>query len=159
SEAFLSAFTYQTAMRGNVIRPGPTVGDAALPGAPVKSDRRLREIVATALRGEDIPVVQNEGRQFIAARDLADVYASVLRSGANRQTYLAVASDYVSWEKIAREAVAITGSSSRILVEDRELSPCQFDAGKIGREFGLEFRCRPAILDELRRLAVGERLK
>lgn len=139
SEVFLSAFAYQTSMRCSVIRPGPTIGGAAVPGGPVKVDRRIQSMIDAASRDEDIWVAKHDGRQFIAAKDLAKVYSAILRNpGDSRfETYLAVAKDFVTWEDIALRIVASRASSSQVIVEDTGLSPTPdlFDAGKIDRMF------------------------
>jgi len=147
SEVFLSAFAYQTAMRCSVIRPGPTIGGPAVPGGPVKVDRRVQSMIDAASRGEDIRVAKYDGRQFIAAGDLAKVYSAVLHGPRSSQfeTYLAVGRDFVTWEQIALET--IKGSASQVVVEDTGLSPTpdMFDVGKIDGRFGLTFNGMPSI--------------
>jgi len=155
AEAYLSAFSHRTAMRCNVIRPGPTVGGPALEGAPVSGDLRLRNIVDAALRGHDIAVVLHDGRQFVAARDLARLYCALLGSSANRETYLGVSRDLTLWEDVARVAVSLTGSGSRIRVEDRGLKPGRFDAGKIERDLGLVFDSQVGLRQHLAHLTAG----
>ncbi|AIE84751.1 NAD-dependent epimerase/dehydratase family protein [Fimbriimonas ginsengisoli] len=151
-EAFLSAFSYQSEMRCNTIRPGPTVGVPVAEGAPVNCDRRFREIVDAVIRGEEIVVAKHDGRQFIAATDLAKLYAAVLHSEANREVYVAVAREYTTWEEIALEAVSMVGSNRSVIAEDRGFSetPNHFDVGKIERDFGFEFSARVALRDYLR---------
>lgn len=161
AEAFLSAFSLKTDMRCNVIRPGPTVGNPAVVGAPIASARQFQELAKAAVRGEDLRVTQHEGRQFIAAGDLAKLYSAVLHSPANREVYLGVATDYVLWEQIARELVDLAGSSSQVIVEPKGLSevPNRFDVGKIEREFGLSFVAYPAIREHLKYLVSREVLR
>jgi len=152
TEVFLSAFSHQTSMRCNVIRPGPVVGKPAQVGAPFKSFRRIEEIVRAAMNGEEIQVEKSDGRQFIAASDLASLYVKVLESGRNRQTYLAVARNLTTWESIAREAISLTGSQSNVLVKETKQVPHRFDATKIEREFGLAFDSQSAMTDHLKHL-------
>jgi UDP-glucose 4-epimerase len=159
SEAFLSAFSHQTGMRCNTIRPGPTVGRPAIDGAPVNCDRRFQDIVRAAVRGEDIRVARGYGRQMIGAGDLAKVYSAVLHSGVNRETYLATARNFTSWEQIAEDAVVLAGSTSRVIAEETGLAmaPNVFDVGKIEREFGLVFDSRLSIREYLKYLIGAER--
>jgi len=155
TEVFLSAFSQQTNMRCNVIRPGPVVGRPVQVGAPFKSFRRIEEIVRAAINGEEIQVKTNDGRQFIAASDLASLYVKVLESGSSRQAYLAVARNLTTWESIARETILLTGSRSKILVEETKQEPHRFDATKIEREFGLAFNSQSAMTDHLKHLVAS----
>jgi UDP-glucose 4-epimerase len=154
TEAFLSAFSYRTEMRCNTVRPGYTIGNPVVEGAPIFSDTRFKTIVHAATHGEDIFVTKNDGTQFVWAGDLAKIYSSVLHSDVNRQIYFGLAQDFASWEQIARDAVALAGSSSKVVVEDKGYSdtPNLFDLGKIEREFGLSFRSQPALTDHLKYL-------
>ncbi len=159
TESFLSAFSHQTNMRCNIIRPGPAVGKPAVQGAPFKGDRRFTEVVRAALKGEDIHVVKNEARQFIGVADLARLYTAVLHSDANRQTYLGVAQNSVTWEQIAAQTIELARASSRVILDDRGHNeiPFRFDVGKIEQDFGLAFDCEPAIRDHLEHLIATER--
>jgi UDP-glucose 4-epimerase len=139
-EAFLAAFSHQSDMRCNTIRPGPTVGTPAVEGAPSHADRRFGRIVEGALRGEEIRVAANDGRQFIGADDLAKVYGTLLHTKAtNRQVYVAVSENFTTWEQIAREIVAISGSSSRIVAEEPPAPSSLFNVHKLRRDLGLAF--------------------
>jgi nucleoside-diphosphate-sugar epimerase len=155
NEAFLAAVSWETTMRVTTIRPGPVVGGPAVVGAHMVTYRRLEEVVRRAREGADIEVVKNDGRQFIDARDLARLYTRVVGSTANRETYLAVAREVVTWEELARMAIRATGSRSRLVVRDAGLGhvPDAFDVGKIERDFGLSFRARDTIEADIRRLA------
>lgn len=156
SEAYLSAVSWQSPMRVTTIRPGPVVGGPAVEGGRTVTFRRLDEIVRRAREGDDIEVTRGDGRQFIEARDLARLYARVVRSGGKRETYVAVARELVTWEEIARTAIVATGSRSRLILQD----PCtdagtpSFDVGKVERDFGLVFEARGAVEALVRRLAV-----
>lgn len=154
NEAFLAATSWQSAMRVTTIRPGPVVGGPAVEGARTVTNQRLAELVRRARAGADIEVDAHDGRQFIAARDLAKVYARVVYATSNRETYLAVARDVVTWEELASAAILLAKSPSRLLVRDRghaDATP-SFDATKLERDFGLTFTARDAIEEDLCRL-------
>jgi len=144
TESYLVAMATENGVRANVIRPGYTFGDPVVAGASIYSDRKLPDIVEGAVRGELIPVTRNAGTQFIWAGDLARVYSSVLSSTVDREFFTAVSADFMTWEEIARLAVAHTGSSSRIVVEDSDLDPAigRNDVSAIERSFGLQFDSR-----------------
>ncbi len=143
-EAFLSAFSQQTSMRCNVIRPGPTVGVEAVPGGPVKGDRRFAEMVSLASSGGVVSVLPREGRQFIGVSDLARVYGAVLHSSGTREVYVVVAHNYTTWEEVAGFVVEACGSGS-VVVKGEAWEPTLFDVGKIEREFGFAFDSTSAV--------------
>ena len=118
TEAFLSAFSYRTEMRCNTVRPGYTIGNPVVEGAPIFSDRRFKNIVRAALDGDDIKVTRFDGTQFVWAGDLAKIYSSVLHSDVSRQTYFGLAGDFSTWEQIARDAVELAESASVVVVVD-----------------------------------------
>ncbi len=153
NELFLGAISWQTKMRCNVVRPGPTVGGPSVEGARVVPYPQIEELEERARRGEDLVVGKGEGRQFVAARELAQVYVRLLRAGVNRQCYLAVAREVVGWEEIARMAVAAHGSRSRVIVEERGAEPFVFDTAKLQRELGLALEARETIAADLQRRA------
>ncbi len=155
SEIFLSAFSYQTEMRCNVIRPGPTVGKPAVDGAPTTSDRRLKEFVRAALAGDALHVIRADGRQFIGAEDLAKLYSAVLRSDVNRETYFAVARNFTLWEDIARDAVSLVQSESSVVVrEPLDVdTPQVFDTRKMEHSFGFVFDSSVAVGQHIAHLA------
>lgn len=158
NELFLGAISHQTRMRCNVVRPGPTVGGPIVEDARVVPYPLIHELLERARRGDDLIVGKDEGRQFVAARDLAQVYVRLLRAGLNgmnRQTYLAVAREVVTWEEIARMAVQATGSRSRVVVEERGGKPFVFDTGKLERDLGVTLGAREAIAADLERCARG----
>jgi UDP-glucose 4-epimerase len=147
-ETFLSAFSHQTDMRCNVIRAAPVVGGPAFEGAPVKTPRRIEEIVLSARLADEIHVESGAGRQFISAPNLALLFCAVLESGANREVYLATDREVTTWEDIARMAVSLCGSTRQVLTNPRA-PPGIFDVGKIEREFGFVFDSREALREQI----------
>ena len=140
AEAFLFAFSHQSAMRCNVVRPGPTIGRPLFEGSSCGRNNRIEAMVLAAHRGEDIHVVSGEGRQFIGVTDLAKVYSALLRSSVNRETYIAVAKNFTPWQDIAERVVKAVGTG-RVAVSDASKSeaPCLFDVTKLERELGCAF--------------------
>jgi UDP-glucose 4-epimerase len=157
TEAYLLAFGSKTNMRCNIVRPGFTIGNPVVPGASIYSDKRFKEIVKNALTGEDIRVTKHDGTQFVWAGDLAKIYAAILTANVNRGVYFGLSQDFTTWEAIARQVLEMTGSKSRLIVEDKDwgADPYLFDLSKIKREFGLAFDSTQIITDHLRYL-IGE---
>jgi UDP-glucose 4-epimerase len=141
TEAYLLATAAERSVRANVIRPGYTFGNPAVPGAPMQSMPELPEIAAKAARGEPISITRNAGLQFIWAGDLAQVYSAVLGSDVNREVFTSLGPDFISWEQIAHWAVRACGSGSQVTVEDKGIDPAEmiYDVSAIERCFGLRF--------------------
>jgi UDP-glucose 4-epimerase len=154
TEAYLLAFGSKTPMRCNVVRPGYTIGNPVVPGAHIYSDKRFKQIVDAALKNEEIKLTKHDGTQFIWAGDLAKIYTAVLHSSVNRQVYFGLSQNFTSWEAIAKQAIAMTGSKSRVVLEDKGYSdsPNLFDLSKIQREFDLAFDSTQTITEHLRYL-------
>ncbi len=140
-ETFLMAQSHLAPMRVNIIRPGYTFGNPALPGGSIESDGRFRDIVRNAVIGRPIDVVKNDGTQFIWAGDLAKLYAAVLESAYTRRTYFGLSRRFVSWHAIALEAVKRSHSTSAVRVDDKGWSEdgIIWDVSDMQRDFGLEF--------------------
>jgi UDP-glucose 4-epimerase len=147
TEAYLLAAAREAGIRGNIVRPGYTFGGPAVPGASIYTDTKLSDMAANALRGRPIDVRKNDGTQFIAVADLAQVYLSILESDVDRGVYTAVSRNFTTWESCARSIVEITGSSSDIVVEPTNLDPSQGrnDVSTIRDSFGLEFDSSAAL--------------
>lgn len=141
TEAYLLAFAAERSVRANVIRPGYTFGNPAIPGAPIQSMPELPEIAARAARSEPISVIRNAGLQFIWAGDLAQVYSAVLGADVNRKVFTSLGPDFITWEQITRWAVQVCGSASQVTVEDKGigLAEMTYDVSAIERCFGLRF--------------------
>lgn len=148
-EVFLSAVCHQRGARGNVLRPGAVVGGPALPGAPVRIDRRVAAMIDAARRGETLRVARGDGRQFIGAPDLARLYVALLASDCDHERFLAVAPDVIAWAEVAAMVVAHVGSG-RVAVDDGDTAPAVFDVGHTERRLGAIPSARPALREALR---------
>jgi len=151
SENFLMAQSYLSPMRVNIIRPGYTFGNPALPGGSNDGDTRFQNIVHKAVHNQPITVTKNDGTQFIFAGDLAKLYSAVLRSDVNRKTYYGLGKKVVSWHAVALEAVKRSGSSSEVRLEDKGWSDDRlvWDVSDMKEDFGLEFDAWQKIVEHL----------
>lgn len=149
SEVYMLSIAHETEMDINIIRPGYTFGNPAIDGAPTQADNRFKDIVESAIKGKNIEVVKNDGTQFIAAGQLAELYLNVLNSDKNRKMYFGLSEKFISWETVAKEAVKMTNSKSKIVVDDQGWSddPILFDVSEMKRDFGLAF----SGMDEIRK--------
>ena len=153
SEAYVMAVGAKSGMRCNVIRPGYTFGNPVAEGAPTQPDQRFNEIVKQALAGQEIRLKKGDGTQFLWAGDLAQLYQSVLHSTRAREVYFGLATPFVTWQAVAEEAVRLTGSRSKVVIEGEPGTPCLFDLSKIREHFGLEFSSAEQISLHLKYLA------
>lgn len=144
TEMILRAKSFECETRLTVVRPGPTVGRPSLVNGRVNIDRRFHSIVEAAARDEPIKVSRDDGRQFIAAGDLARLYASIVNTKQNRETYLCTSKAPTSWEQIAKAVADATNSKSEIIVGEA-VEAGVFDVSKIEREFGYVFEAWHAI--------------
>ncbi|HEY5038644.1 MAG TPA: NAD(P)-dependent oxidoreductase [bacterium] len=151
SEAFLLGFAAKARIRCNIIRPGYTFGNPAFTDGVTQPDQRFNKIVAAAKKNEPIPVTKHDGTQFIWAGDLAKLYSAVLKSDLNRRIFFGLSGEFVTWEAVAQTAIKITGSQSKIVVEDKswDAKPMLFDMSLIKKEFGLDFVASPEIAKHL----------
>jgi len=160
SELFLSAIAFQNEIKANIIRPGYTFGNPVFDDSPVESDNRFRDIAAKALANEKINVIKYDGTQFIWAGDLAKIYASILESNNKNKTYLALGSTFITWEKIAKETILMSGSKSKIVIQDKgyAFNPNMFDVSGIKNDFGHSFDAWEKIREHIA-FCLGKKIK
>lgn len=140
NEAYLMALGAERQVQVNAIRPGYTFGNPVIEGAPVQSMRELPEIARRAASGDTITVSRNAGLQFIWAGDLAAVYAAVLTGDTTRRAFTALSPAFVTWERIARWAVALSGRGDVAVTDDgHPYAEITYDVSEIERTFGLSF--------------------
>jgi UDP-glucose 4-epimerase len=89
-----------------------------------------------------VKLIKHDGTQFLSAQQIAKAYVALLESDLNEQVFLTLASDYVTWERIAEIALEeYPQSTSKIELEDKGWSstPTLYNVSKMKRGFGLEF--------------------
>lgn len=150
SEAYILGVEATTDLKCTIIRPGYTFGNPVVVGATAQPDKRFREIARSANAGEDIELQAGDGTQFIWAGDLAAIYESALNSERSREVYFALGRTFVSWERIAREAVTLAGSDSRIVLDGQAGEPAIFDVSRLNKHFGLTPEPYPHITEHLK---------
>jgi len=130
-------------MKRNVIRPGYTYSNPCFEGGTVQLDARFRDITKAVANDEAVKVTKYDGTQFLSGEEIAEVYAAVLESDLNEEVFLALASEHITWERIARIALEeCPESKSQVEVEDKGWgsTPMMYNTDKIKRTFGLEFK-------------------
>ena len=132
----------KVAMKRNVIRPGYTYATPCFTGGTTQLDSRFRDIADSVVNNKPVKVTKHDGTQFIAAGQIANLYAALLESDLSEEVFLGLATDFVTWERIAQIAFEEhPESTSEIEVEDKGWSdvPMMYNVGKMKRVFGLEF--------------------
>lgn len=139
-EMYLHALSHEYDVQCNIIRPGYVFGNPIVEGASVQPDTRFRDIVISALKGDEITVTANDGTQFLWAEDIAQVYYKLLVSNLNREIFFALAQNNYTWEEIVKMVIAKTHSNSKLIVLPNAIqTPAQFDVSKLNDKLGLSF--------------------
>ena len=154
AESFIFAAAETYGIKGNCVSPGLTVGVPLCEGATIYNDPGMHTIIDSVLAGTDVNLVKGAGTQFIWVGDLAKIYASVIESDINRRIFIGVGKEIVMWEEIAEMAIEISGSKSKIVLEEREdtarnMSYCPIDISPIKEEFGYEFVSRDRLREQV----------
>lgn len=155
TEAYLLGFAHQRkTIRCNIIRPGYTFGNPAFEGGVTQPDRRFHTIASNALNNAPIEVTKYDGTQFIWAGDLAQVYLKLVESTENRSVMHGLGEHFISWEHIAHQAVRLTDSKSKVVVNDLGWGsdPALFDVSFIRDKWGLSFDGRVYIDEHLKHI-------
>lgn len=150
-EAYVLGFR-NTAMQRNIIRPGYTFGEPAFgnDGGTGQPDKRFFEMAKSIMSGSDIRIIQNDGTQFIHAKDQARLFRLVLDSDVNEEIFLGLSETWISWKSIAEKMLAayerLTGHKSASRIVERDLgwsnNPMLFSVDKIASVFNLHFDAR-----------------
>ena len=95
-------------------------------------------------------IARNDGRQLVAAADLARVHVSALERESGRETVVAVARELTTWESIARETVRQVGAGD-VVVEDTGLPPRPwwFDTARLERMLGSALTAETAVSEHI----------
>jgi len=117
TEMYLMALSYEYDIRMNIIRPGYIFGNPVIEGASTQPNSRFKEIVTKIKKNEDITVAHNDGTQFLSAESIAKVYARLLLSNLNRETFFVLGSKFISWERICQNLISEIDSTSSLIVK------------------------------------------
>ena len=117
TEMYLMAISHQYNIRTNVIRPGYIFGNPVVEGATTQPDSRFSDLIQKIKNNEDVSVSRNDGTQFLSAESIAKVYAKLLVTNLNRETFFVLGSKFISWEQICEYTISNIGSTSKLIVE------------------------------------------
>jgi UDP-glucose 4-epimerase len=151
SEAFVLG--YNTLMKCNVIRPGYTFGNPAFPDGHDQPDRRFYNIASAVKNGEAVPLTLHDGTQFIHGSQQAELYLKVLESDLDKEIFLGLSAEWVSWREIAEMALELCpGTGAKIVENDLGwgADPVLFGVKKIEEQFGLCFDSRDLLREHVK---------
>jgi UDP-glucose 4-epimerase len=155
TEAYICAISKIYSLPCTIIRPAYVFGEPAAQGAPIEPDDRFRTMVKALKQGKELEYIRNDGTQFIWVGDLVRVFMAALKDYELTNIYLAVGSEYITWEEIGFKARELLGSSS--IIRSRDLgwkeATCTYDYSRLARKVGLIFWSRKRICDHIMYIA------
>jgi len=139
-ERFLIAMGHQTDMRVNICRPGIIFGESPAEGV-ADGGEPIIDVVRKAKAGEDFEYAKGAGAQLIHAADLAQCFLAIFSGDMQNQIFHTLSKPHTHFEAIARQAIEVTGSSSKITLADSPDAdhPKAFTVNKINDQLGLRF--------------------
>ena len=155
----------KTKIARNAIRPGYIFSNPAYEGGATQSDVRFVNMAKAILQNEDVTFNKFDGTQFLSGRQIAELYVKLVESDLNREIFMALGKKFVTWIDIAKIAIELTGSISKIIVPnvDEERKPSYYNASKMERVFGLSFEGDEDLkehiqwsIDRARKILAGE---
>jgi len=155
AEAYLMAVGFKYNIKVNVIRPGYTFGSPCIEGAVMYNDKKIVNMVESALADKPMEFTKNDGTQFIWVGDLVKVYAALINSELNHGFYTSVSADYRTWGQTAQLAIDLIGSKSVINWIDKGLPEHKnppMNISKIKEAFGFEFRTDEKMAEHIKYL-------
>jgi len=159
SEAYVLGFTkyYGTnkdiSMKRNIIRPGYTYSTPPFYDGSSQSDKRFRDIADAIVNDKPVMLTKYDGRQFISAREVAQLYIKLLESDKNGEIYLALGNKFTTWEQVAKTAIEYyKDSKSEIILNDLglRLEPQMYCVKKMERDFSLSFDSQNDLFEHIK---------
>lgn len=127
-------------MHRNIIRPGYTFSNPAVPGGASQSDDRFKKIAEAIVTGRDLEFSAGDGTQFLSSRQIAQLYVKLAESDLNEEIFFALSRNFITWHDIACAAKEMTpGCSSVITAVGEAGEPNLYCVDKMERMFGLSF--------------------
>lgn len=101
TESYLWALSRDCDMAIDIVRPVNVFGNRAAENTPLPQDKRIYQYVKSALNGEPIQIIKNDGSQCIWIGDLVDIYCQRLaESEAVGEMIVAGAIEKILWQDI-----------------------------------------------------------
>ena len=138
-------------MRRNIIRPGYTFSNPAVPNGYSQSDVRFKKIAQAIVNNQDMEFPAGDGTQFISSGQIAQLYVKLVESDLNEEIFFALGNRFITWYEIALEAREMmpqyTGTITAI---GEKGTPELYVVDKMNRVFGLSFDGWDDLKDHIR---------
>ncbi len=137
-------------MRRNIIRPGYTFSNPAVPGGASQSDDRFKKIAEAVVNDKDLEFSAGDGTQFLSSRQIAQLYVRLVESELNEEIFYALSRNFITWHEIACMAKEMTpGCRSVITAVGEATKPNLYCVDKMERVFGLSFDGREDLREHI----------
>lgn len=127
-------------MRRNIIRPGYTFSNPAVPNGYSQSDVRFKKIAQAIVNNQDMEFPAGDGTQFISSGQIAQLYVKLVESDLNEEIFFALGNRFITWYEIALAAREMMPQyTGKITTVGEKGTPELYVVDKMKRVFGLSF--------------------
>ncbi|MBQ6951214.1 MAG: NAD(P)-dependent oxidoreductase [Clostridia bacterium] len=138
-------------MRRNVIRPGYTFSNPAVPGGASQSDVRFKKIADAIVNNRDMEFPAGDGTQFISSGQIAQLYVKLVESDLNEEIFFALGNRFITWYEIALAAREMMPEyTGTITAVGEKGTPDLYVVDKMKQVFGLSFDGWDDLKDHIR---------
>jgi UDP-glucose 4-epimerase len=172
SEAFVRGFSAylkpegfkEVNMRRNIVRPGHVYADPAFEGGSTDTIPTIEMCIRALIENRDIELPGYDGGNFIAGKQLAQLYLKILESNVNEEIYFGAGVEFVSyWELAERIREKYIPESTSQIIPVGKTTHISLNSAKMNQAFDLRFTGQEYmdehiewILDRIKREQNGE---
>ncbi|MBQ4639648.1 MAG: NAD(P)-dependent oxidoreductase [Clostridia bacterium] len=138
-------------MRRNIIRPGYTFSNPAVPGGASQSDVRFKKIADAIVNDQDMEFPAGDGTQFISSGQIAQLYVKLVESDLDEEIFFALGNRFITWYEIALAAREMMPQyKGAITAVGEKGTPDLYVVEKMNKVFGLSFDGWDDLKDHIR---------
>ncbi len=138
-------------LRRNIIRPGYTYSNPAVPGGASQSDVRFKKIADAIVNNRDMEFPAGDGTQFISSGQIAQLYVKLVESDLNEEIFFALGNRFITWYEIALAAREMMPEYTGTITAVGEKGiPDLYVVDKMKQVFGLSFDGWDDLKDHIR---------
>ena len=138
-------------MRRNIIRPGYTFSNPAVPGGASQSDVRFKKIADAIVNDQDMDFPAGDGTQFISSGQIAQLYVKLVESDLDEEIFFALGNRFITWYEIALAAREMMPQyKGAITAVGEKGTPDLYVVEKMNKVFGLSFDGWDDLKDHIR---------
>lgn len=130
----------KVSMRRNVVRPGHVYADPAFEAGATDSVPIIETIIRKLMDNEDVELLGYDGGNFVAGKQLAQLYVKILESDVNEEIFFGAGTEFISYWKLAEwiKQEYVPESTSKIIPLG-VTTHISLDPTKMEQFFGLKF--------------------